>query len=256
MKKRLLYLMPVFLGVTLLAGCTEYNLPITAESTGIWNRFFVYPLSWLMTTIADFLNGDYGLAIIAVTVIVRLVVLPLYVKQMQSTQAMQAIQPEMKKLQEKYSSKDQATQKKLQTEMMALYSEYNVNPLMGCLPILIQMPILMGFYHAINRTVEIKEHSFLWVDLVKADPYFILPVLAGLLTFISQKIMMKNMPPNPQMQIMLYMMPIMIGFMGITLPSALSLYWVVGTLFTIGQTLVFKNPYAKKDNPQVEGAKK
>ncbi|MGL4523252.1 MAG: membrane protein insertase YidC [Bacilli bacterium] len=258
MKKRIMYLLPMFFSVMLLAGCTEYNLPITAESEGIWNRFFVYPLSWLIKEIASLLGGDFGLALIIVTVIVRLVVLPLYVKQIKSTQAMQAVQPEFKKLQEKYKSKDAETQKKLQKEMMALYQEYQINPLMGCLPILIQMPILMGFYHAINRTVEIKEHTFLWFNLGEADPFFILPVIAAVLTFVSQKIMMKGMPPNPQMQMMLYIMPLMILFMGVTLPSALSMYWVVGTSFTIGQTLVFKNPYTKKakEAADVGGAKK
>ena len=91
---------------------------------------------------------------------------------------MQALQPEMKELQAKYSSKDQATQQKLQQETMALFQKYNVNPLAGCLPIVVQMPILIGVYHAISRTKEIAGDSFLWFDLGSPDPYYILPIIS------------------------------------------------------------------------------
>ncbi|MFP3480555.1 membrane protein insertase YidC, partial [Burkholderia sp. SIMBA_057] len=83
----------------------------------------------------------------------------------------------MQKLREKYSSKDQKTQQKLQQETMALFSKHGVNPLAGCFPILIQMPILIGFYHAIMRTQAISQHSFLWFDLGEKDPYYILPIV-------------------------------------------------------------------------------
>ena len=113
----------------LLAGCTEMNQPITAESTGFWNSYIVYPLSQLIIWLSEHLGHSYGWGLIATTLIIRLVLLPLMIKQVKSSKAMQAIQPEMKELQAKYTSKDQATQQKLQQETMALFQKYNVNPL-------------------------------------------------------------------------------------------------------------------------------
>ena len=165
---------------------------------------------------------------------------------------MQVIQPEMVKLREKYSSKDQETQQKLQQEMMKLYQEHNVNPLAGCLPILIQMPILIAFYNAIIYTPAIFQHSFLWFDLGKPDPLFILPILSAIFTYLQQKISMAGQDDNPQMKIMLYVFPIMIFVMGVTLPSALSLYWVVGYIFSIIVTIAIMKPMREKIKVQTE----
>lgn len=243
LKRRILLLFSMVGVLVLLAGCTQINQPITAESEGFWNTYIVYPLSQLITYVAKMTNNNFGLAIIIVTILIRLLILPLMIKQMKSTKAMQAIQPEMQKLREKYSSKDQKTQQKLQQETMALMQKHGVNPLAGCFPIIIQMPILIGFYHAIMRTREIAEHSFLWFDLGERDPYFILPILAGVFTFIQQKLMMAgNAQQNPQMAMMLWLMPIMIVIFAINFPAALSLYWVVGNLFMIAQTFLIKGP--------------
>ncbi|WP_307152217.1 YidC family membrane integrase SpoIIIJ [Robertmurraya andreesenii] len=245
--------------LTLLTGCTEYNQPITSESEGFWNEYIVYPLSQFIIMVAKFAGNNYGLAIILVTIIIRLLILPLMIKQTKSSKAMQAIQPEMQKLKEKYSSKDQKTQQKLQQETMALFQKHNINPLAGCFPILIQMPILIGFYHAINRTREIAEHSFLWFDLGSPDPYYILPFVAGATTFIQQKMMMAGTAnQNPQMAMMLWMMPIMIIIFAIKFPAALSLYWVVGNIFMIVQTYFIKGPDLKeqKETSKAGGAKK
>lgn len=245
--------------LTLLTGCTEYNQPITSESEGFWNEYIVYPLSQFIIMVAKVAGNNYGLAIILVTIIIRLLILPLMIKQTKSSKAMQAIQPEMQKLKEKYSSKDQKTQQKLQQETMALFQKHNINPLAGCFPILIQMPILIGFYHAINRTREIAEHSFLWFDLGSPDPYYILPLVAGATTFIQQKMMMAGTAnQNPQMAMMLWMMPIMIIIFAIKFPAALSLYWVVGNIFMIVQTYFIKGPDLKeqKETSKAGGAKK
>jgi YidC/Oxa1 family membrane protein insertase len=177
------------------------------------------------------------------------------IKQMRNTKAMQTLQPEMQKLKEKYSSKDAQTQQQLQKETMALFQTYGVNPLAGCFPILIQMPILIGIFHAITRTSEIANNSFLWFDLGARDPLFILPVVAGITTFIQQKMMMAgNANQNPQMAMMLWVMPIMIVVFAINFPAALSLYWVVGNLFMIIQTYFIKGPDLKQAN--IEGVKK
>lgn len=260
-KKHILLFGSVIFLIAVLSGCSEVNQPITSESTGIWNQYFVYPLSWLITKMAELLGNQFGLSIIFVTILVRLLILPLMIKQVKSTKAMQAIQPEMNRLREKYSSKDAETQQKLQQETMALFQKHGVNPLAGCLPIFIQMPILIAFYHAIMRTTEIANHSFLWFDLGDKDPYFILPLVAGATTYIQQKISMVGQDNNPTMQMMLYIMPIMIIVFAINFPAALSLYWVVGNIFSIAQTYFIKGPDLKqikadKSNGNAGGKKK
>lgn len=231
--------------LVVLTGCFNIDEPINADSEGIWDRFFVYPLSQIIIYFADLFNDNFGWAIIVVTIIIRIIILPLMIKQTKNAKAMQDLQPEIKKLQEKYSAKDQRTQQKLQQEMMALFQERGVNPLAGCFPLLIQMPILIALYHAIMRTEEMKGHSFLWLSLETPDPYFILPVIAGVTTYIQQKMMMVT--DNPQMQVMLYTMPIMIFIFAIFFPAALTLYWVVGNIFMIGQTYFITGPNARKN---------
>jgi YidC/Oxa1 family membrane protein insertase len=239
--------------MVLLAGCSQINEPITSESTGFWDQYIVYPLSQVIVFFAEIMGNNYGLSIIVVTILIRLLILPLMLKQLKSSKAMQALQPEILKLREKYSSKDQKTQQKLQQETMALFQKNGVNPLAGCFPILIQMPILLGFYQAIMRTHEISNHTFLWFDLGERDPFFILPIVAGITTFTQQKLMMAGNPAtsqNPQMAMMLWLMPIMIVVFAINFPAALSLYWVVGNLFMIGQTFLIKTPEIKTATPE------
>lgn len=239
--------------VLLLAGCTEYDQPITSESEGIWNEIFVYPLSWVITKIAQIFGNSYGLSIIIVTIFIRLVLLPLNVKQIKSSRAMQEIQPKLQEIQKKYSSKDANTQQKLQQETMKLMQEYNVNPLAGCLPILVQMPILIAMYHAIVRTEEISNYSFLWFQL--GSPDYVLPFLTAGFTFLQSKLMMStntSVNSNPQvamqMKMMLYVMPIMIGVMAFMFPAALALYWVTGNIFMVIQTLLINKPMMAKNN--------
>jgi YidC/Oxa1 family membrane protein insertase len=259
LKRRILLITGLLSVLILLSGCTEVNVPITSESEGFWNSYIVYPLSQLITYFAELTGDNYGISIVLVTIIIRLAILPLMIKQMKSSKAMQALQPEMAKLREKYSSKDQQTQQKLQQETMALFQKHGVNPLAGCFPLVIQMPILIGFYHAIMRTEAIAEHTFLWFDLGDKDPYYILPIVAGITTFIQQKITMAGTAHDPtspmaaQMKMMLYIMPIMIVVFAISFPAALSLYWVVGNLFMIIQTYFVKAPDLKASK---DGGKK
>lgn len=237
-----------------LAGCMEIDEPITSESEGIWNTIFVYPLSWIIIKIAEIFNNSYGLSIIIVTIIIRLLILPLSIKQIKSSKAMQEIQPKLQEIQKKYSSKDQSTQQKLQQETMELFQKNGVNPLAGCLPIFIQMPILIAMFHAIRRTTEISQYNFLWFEL--GSPDFILPFLVAGFTFLQQKIMMSTQnrsgAQNPQLQMqmnmMLYMMPIMIGVMTFFFPAALGLYWMTGNIFMIFQTLLINKPMMANNN--------
>ncbi|MBU5211469.1 MULTISPECIES: YidC family membrane integrase SpoIIIJ [Heyndrickxia] len=253
MKKRIFLIIAIVGLMTVLAGCTEFNKDITPDSKGFWNEYIVWPLSWVIKEVAKLLGNSYGLSIIVVTIIIRLIILPLMIKQTKSSKAMQVIQPELKKLKEKYSSKDAVTQQKLQQETMKLFQQYGVNPLAGCLPLIIQMPILIGFYHAINRTPAIRESMFLWFDL--GSPDYILAFVAGVTTFLQQKVMMAGQDQNPQMAIMLWVMPVMIIVIGVSLPAALPLYWVVGNIFMMIQTYFIKTPALQKDTTTVGKAR-
>ncbi|MDP4084676.1 MAG: YidC family membrane integrase SpoIIIJ [Bacillota bacterium] len=257
MKKRILLLTGLLSLLLVLAGCNQIKQPITPESTGIWNQYIVYPLSLFITKVAEFLGGSYGLSIIVVTILIRLVILPLMIKQTKSSKAMQALQPQLTELKKKYSSKDQKTQQTLQQETMALFQKNGVNPMAGCFPLLIQMPILIGFYHAISRSRAIAHDNFLWFHLGSPDPYLILPILAAVTTFIQQKMMMAGTEKqNPQMAMMTWMMPIMIFIFAFKFPAALSLYWVVGNIFMIVQTYFIKGPELTTASGYAGGAKK
>ncbi len=244
MKKRILFSIVAMIVVFFLAGCTEIDQPITEDSEGIWNKLVVYPLSWAIVKLAEFFgtNWGYGFSIIVLTIIIRLLILPLMLNQTKSMKKMQLIQPELQKLREKYSSKDAVTQQKLQQAQMLLFEKYDINPLSGCLPLLIQMPILVGFYHAIVRTEQLDGQSFLWFPLDRPDPYFILPVIAGVFTYLQQKVMSQGQEANPQMAMMLRILPIMIVIFSLYLPAALPLYWVIGNIFTIIQNQFIKMP--------------
>ncbi|HAC2119229.1 TPA_asm: membrane protein insertase YidC [Listeria monocytogenes] len=246
-KQKLLIASLVIGLMAVLSGCGYSTDPITSESTGFWSHYIVFPLSWTITWFSDLFGGSYAVGIIVVTILIRLLIMPLMIKQLKSQKAMTNLQPKIKELQEKYSSKDNETKQKLQQETIRLYQENSVNPMMGCLPLLIQMPILLGFYQAISRTAEIKTDSFLWMQLGNPDPYYILPVVAALTTFLSSKIsMMGQTQQNKSMAMIVYIMPVMILFMGITLPSALALYWIIGNIFTVFQTLLINNPFKNK----------
>lgn len=256
LNKRVLIVLMLVSVTLLLSGCTEYSQPIYEDSNGFWNEFIVWPLVSFITMFKELL-GTYGLGIVMVTIIIRLAILPLMIKQTKSSKKMQEVQPELKKLKEKYSSKDAATQQKYQQEMMALFKEKGVNPAAGCLPVVVQMPILIGFYHAISRmnvTPEINLGSFLWFPL--AEPSIILAILAGLMQFI----VLRTGPAmdNPQMKIMMYMMPFMIIGFGIFLPSALTLYWVIGNIISFAQNMFIYKPWEKRELPSAKtgGTKK
>jgi len=256
LRKKLLITLALVGLVLVLSGCGNVKAPITAESTGWWDKYAVYQMSRVITYFAQLFNSNFGLSIVVVTVIIRLVLLPLNVKQLKSSRAMQEVQPKLKEIQAKYSSKDANTQQKLQQETMKLFQENGVNPLAGCLPIVIQMPFLFAIYQAIMRTAEIKKHDFLWFQL--GSPDYILPLIAGAATFIQQKLMMAGSEAgsNPQMQVMLYVMPIMITVMAFFFPSALALYWVVGNIFMVAQTLLINKPLQKKTKTASAGGGK
>lgn len=253
MKKQLRFIAIFLPLILLLTGCTEYNQPISSESEGFWNEFIVWPLVSVIKFFAD-LFGSYGLAIVVVTIIIRLAILPLTINQVKNSKKMQEIQPKMKELQRKYASKDRLTQQKYQQELQALMQNSGVNPFAGCLPIFIQMPILIGFYHAISRmnvTPEFDLGTFLVFPL--AEPSITLAVLAGLIQYGT--LMAGPAMDNPQMKVMMYIMPLFVISLGVVLPAALSLYWVITNIVSVVQNIIIYKPFNKLKKDKVEPAK-
>lgn len=183
---------------------------------------------------------SYGVAIILMTICVKGCLYPLTKKQIKSMKAMQEIQPELKKIQKNYKNNPQLMQQK----MGELYQQSGVNPLSGCLPLLVQMPILMGVYYSLFGFEYHGDPGFLWLtSLSEVDTTYILPLLSALTTYVTQKqSMVNNGQDNQQMKMMMYIMPIFIGYISINFPSGLVLYWVVMNICQIVQQwFIFRN---------------
>ncbi len=221
----------------------------------VWHLIIGNPVLNVLIALSHLLSGEFGLAIIALTIIVRLISWPLTKRQLNSSKALQDMQPKIQELQKKYGKNKQ----KLQQEMMKLYKEAGVNPL-GCLwPMLIQFPIWIALYQAImralattpenlldlahrlyswdivNQAIPLNSH-FLWLDLGQPDPYMILAIIVGGTMWVQQK--MTQAPaidPGQQStsRMMLLMMPLMFGFLTLMFPSGLALYWAVSNVIGI-----------------------
>ena len=244
-RKWILLTMMIF-AMTVLAGCGTNGM--AAKTTdqllegGFWQRNVVYWFASALDTFASWFGGQYGLAVLVMVIIVRTLILPLTIKQVRSSRAMQAIQPELAKLKEKY--KDNPEQQ--QQETMKLFQENKVNPMAGCLPLIVQMPIFIALYNSIYGNELLRHGEFLWLQLGEPDKTFILPFLAAITTFFQTKMMMK-MNPSPQQGAMKFMMmvyPVLIFFMSYNFPSALPLYWFFSNLYTLVQ-----NYFLYRNNP-------
>lgn len=180
--------------------------------------------------------GNWGVAIILLTLIVRSLVLPLYMASFKSTKAMQRIQPEMKRIREKHKDNPQV----MNAEVMRLFKENKVNPLGGCLPMLLQFPIFIALYRVLSQSIELYQAPFaFWIhDLSVKDPYYVIPVLMGIAMFFQQKVTPMTTADPAQQKVMMFM-PILFSFMMLSLPSGLTLYILVSTLFGITQQLIF-----------------
>ncbi|MDH3568966.1 MAG: membrane protein insertase YidC [Gemmatimonadota bacterium] len=178
------------------------------------------------------LNMAYGWVLILFGMAVRVLLWPLNQKAMRSSTAMQAIQPEVKAVQERYKQDPQ----KVQQETMKLYKEHGVNPVGGCLPMLIPMPVLFALFFVFRETIEFRGVPFLWLpDLSRADPLYIIPVVMGLSMFAVSKLGQMGVPPNPQAKMMLYVMPPFLTFIFLKLSSGLNLYYAVSNIASIPQ---------------------
>ena len=215
--------------------------------------FIATPLGFLLDLIYGFV-GHYGFSIIIFTLIIRGALFPLYASQIKGQMKMQDIQPKMQAIQKKYAD-DREEQGR---QMQKLYRDEGYNPMMGCLPLLIQMPILMGLFYLLRnpgmyvegtRMIIASHESLLWMqDLSQPDPW-ILPLITGATTFWSMSMtgmmgaggggdMAATM--QPMMKVMRIFMPVFLVVIARQMPAGLALYWMIGNLFTVGQTLLLK----------------
>ncbi|GAU75787.1 YidC/Oxa1 family membrane protein insertase [Fusibacter sp. 3D3] len=234
----------------------------------IFAQIFGYLLGLIFNLVQD-----YGIAIIIFTLITKLILLPLTIKQLKSSKEMAAIQPKIKEIQEKYKG----NQEKIQQLTMELYKEHNYNPLSGCLPILIQFPVIIGLFTALRQPelyvfagnpellISATQDAFLWVpnlalpdligNIVPNGPDWLialpglLPITSAALTYFQMATMSTapaaNGAANTQMKVMQTIFPVMILFWGKNLSAGLILYWTIGNLFQIGQQYIM--------NRQVKG---
>ena len=258
MKKKIGLVTMLMTTAVFLSGCAGIE-----NKEGTFYNLFVKPMDWLLHFFSDFFNGNYGLSIILITVLIRLVLMPLMLKNYKSQQNMKvkmdALRPEMEDIQKRLKEAKEKEQKdeqmKLQQEMMGLYSKHGVNPLnMGCLPLVIQMPIIMGLYFAILNSTEVQTHEFLWFNL--GEPDMIMMVLAGAVYFVQARVSLWTMPEQQkkQMKAFIYLSPVMIMFISFKAMAALPLYWAVGGLLLIFQTYLGRKFYYKEPELVVEGA--
>ncbi|CSC53662.1 membrane protein insertase [Vibrio cholerae] len=216
-------------------AATAPNLDLVVDYGWLW--FIAKPLHWLLSVIQTFV-GNWGVAIICLTFIVRGAMYPLTKAQYTSMAKMRMLQPKLQAMRERIGDDRQ----RMSQEMMELYKKEKVNPLGGCLPILLQMPIFIALYWALMESVELRHSPFFgWIhDLSAQDPYYILPLLMGASMFVIQKMSPTTITDPMQQKIMTFM-PVMFTFFFLWFPSGLVLYWLVSNIVTlIQQTLIYK----------------
>jgi YidC/Oxa1 family membrane protein insertase len=214
-------------------------------------RPIIRPFANLIVRILLWMHGvldlSYGWVLIVFGLLVRVLLWPLNQKAMRSSMAMQAIQPELKATQERYKQDPQ----RMQQEVMKLYKEHGVNPLGGCVPMLIPMPVLFALFFVFRETIEFRGVPFLWIpDLSRPDPLYIIPILMGLSMFAVSKIGQRGVPPNPQAKMMLYVMPGFLTFIFLKLSAGLNLYYAVSNIASIPQQWLISQRRMKRANKQ------
>ena len=220
---------------------TAPNLKLTVDYGWLW--WIAYPLYWLLTFIHSFV-GNWGLAIIGITIVVKAALFQLNAKAFRSMAKMRKFGPEMMRMKELYGDDRQ----KMSAEMMKLYKKEKINPLGGCLPILAQMPVFIALYWVLMESVELRHAPFFWYiqDLSVMDPYFVLPILMGITMFLQQKL--NPTPPDPMQAKIMKMLPIVFTFFFLWFPAGLVLYWLVNNILSIAQQWYITRQIENEDN--------
>ncbi len=204
------------------------NLRLTVDYGWLW--FIANPLFWLLDKIHSII-GNWGWSIVLLTVLVKAALFPLSAKAYRSMGRMRKLGPEMQRLKERYGDDRQ----KMSQEMMKFYQKEKINPLGGCLPIVVQMPVFIALYWMLLESVELRHAPFMfWIqDLSIKDPYFILPILMGISMFVQQQL--NPTPPDPMQAKIMKMLPIIFTFFFLWFPAGLVIYWVVNNCISITQ---------------------
>lgn len=208
-------------------------------------------LEYIVVFLYQNVIANYGIVIILLTIVVRLVLTPLTISQTRSMAKMQKMQPQIKELQKKYKDDKQ----KLQQETMEFYKKNNVNPLAGCLPLILQMPVFFALFQTLRNPTErvtdvVKDFNFLWLNLNERDPYYILVILMVVTMFLSTKLT----TTDPKQSKIMYLMPVVFGFISWQFPAGILVYWVTTNIWSIGQQYIV-NRIVKKDKGKTDDGK-
>lgn len=228
-----------------IPSCDNFNPYSNYE--GIWTTFFVKPLAWIIIKIGNLVN-NFGLSIIIVALVIRLILMPITKKTAMQSENMKKAQPEIEKLEKKYKGREsQEDQMRKTQEMLAIYQKYKINPISGCLLAFIQLPLLFAFLESINRTPSIFESDFLGLQMATTTMvgiqngnyvYILFIILILATTYLSFKKTLKDQTAMAaQMKYTIYIMLVIIFIGSLTLPTALGIYWITSSVFTILQNI-------------------
>jgi YidC/Oxa1 family membrane protein insertase len=230
-----------FIGPKQIDLLASFSTPLDENIDFGWFGVLSRPMLWLLVQIYGFAK-NYGLAIILITFIIKLLTYPLTHKSMSSQQEMKKLQPKLKELQQKYAH-DRTL---LEQKQMELYRSHGVNPVAGCLPLLIQLPIWFAFFQMLRNSVELFDQPFYgWItDLTRPDQYFVLPILMGV-SMLVQQAFTPTPTDQPHMKYVMMGMPVFLTFIMLNMPAGLSLYILTNNLLTIMQQTILKK-YSEK----------
>ena len=232
-----------------LPDCDNFKVN-SGKYEGLWTSIFVKPLAFVLLKLGK-LVGNYAVSLIIISLLIRLIAFPFTKKTAMQSELMKKAQPELTRIQNKYKDKqDQESLTKQSQEMMMVYKKYNISPMSGCLFSMIQLPLFIAFFEAVQRTPAIFEGKFLGLQLgttpmvgfttASIIGYIVLMLLIGATTYFSFKLNATGNTLDPSMAMMPVMMVFMIIFMALFMPSALGIYWITTNLFTIFQNMLVK----------------
>lgn len=232
-----------------LPTCNEFKIT-SGKYEGLWTNIFVKPLAFVLLWLGKIV-GNNGVSLIIISILIRLIAFPVTKKTALQSELMKKAQPEINKVQKKYKDKqDQDSMMKQSQEMMLIYKKYNISPMSGCIFSMLQLPLFIAFFEAVQRTPAIFEGKLLGLQLGTTPSvgivsgtwymYLIIALLVGLTTFYSFKMNMTATSEEINMKMMPYMMTGMILITSLFMPSALGIYWVTSNLFTIVQNMIVK----------------
>ena len=239
------------LDIEKLPNCKKISVVEGGYET-FWTSVFVKPLAWLIVNVGKILKNNYGFAIIVITILIKLILFPFSYKSLKQSENMKKAQPKLNKIEKKYKDKnDQESMMMKSNEMMAVYKEYKINPVAGCLLAFVQIPLFFAFYEALYRLPLLFEGKFLMYHMgmtplagLQSDAwyYLILPIMVGVVTYFSFKMNKNTMPSDQakQMNMMFNIMIIMIFMTSFSMSTAIIIYWITNSLFTILQNLLIK----------------